>query len=78
LSKIAVLRIWHPDPWEAVFYQQAQQQLRILAICFLLAHSLGANLSGVPNPQFELQLGEQAFEPALARSLPCPPAHSVV
>jgi len=56
LSKLAILRIRHPDPRKAVFNQEAQQQLRVLTIGLLLAHPLGADLGGVPNPQFELQL----------------------
>jgi len=38
--------------------------LRILAIGLLLAHSFGANLGGVPDPYLELQLAQQALEPA--------------
>src|SRR5579864_7898159 len=63
LSQVAVLRIRHPDPRETVFDHQPQQQLRILPIRLLLAHPLGADLSGIPNPQFELQLAQQALEP---------------
>src|SRR4029077_4127618 len=63
LSQVAVLRIRHPDPRETVFDHQPQQQLRILPIGLLLAHPFGADLGGVPNPQFELQLAQQALEP---------------
>src|SRR5579864_5966525 len=63
LSQVAVLRIRHPDPRETVFDHQPQQQLRILPIGLLLAHPFGADLSRVPNPQFELQLAQQALEP---------------
>ncbi len=48
---------------KTLFHHQPQQQLRILPIRLLLAHPLGADLSGVPNPQFELQLAQQALEP---------------
>jgi len=38
--------------------------LRILAIGLLLAHSLGADLGCVSNPQLELQLGQQSLKPS--------------
>ena len=55
LAKIAVLRIRYPDPRKAVFDQEPQQQLRVLAIGLLFAYPLGADLGGVPDPQLELQ-----------------------
>jgi hypothetical protein len=48
LSQIAVLRIRHPDPREALSDHDPQQQLRVLAIGLPLAHPLGADLGGVP------------------------------
>src|SRR5579862_1317413 len=41
-----------------------QNQLRILAIRLLLAHSLGTDHGGVPDPQLEVQLRQQPFKPA--------------
>ena len=64
LPQIAILRIRHPDPREAIFQHQPQQQLRILPIGLLLAYSLRADLGGVADPQLKLQLAQQALEPA--------------
>jgi hypothetical protein len=50
LPQIAILPARYPDLREAVFQQQTQDQLRILPIRFLLAHSLGADLGCVSNP----------------------------
>ncbi len=55
LPQIPILCVRHPDPRKAVFHHQPQQQLRILAIGLLLAHSFGANLRRVPDPQLKLQ-----------------------
>ncbi len=41
-------------PRKTIFHQKLQQQLRILAIGFLLSHSLRANLRCIPDPQPEL------------------------
>ena len=48
LPQIPVLRIRYPDPRKAIFQQQPQQQLRVLAIGLLLAHSFRADLCGIP------------------------------
>src|SRR6266581_3608911 len=64
LPQIPILCVRYPDPRKAVFYHQPQQELRILAIRLLLAHSLGANLRCVPDPQLKLQLAQQTFKPA--------------
>src|SRR5713101_225732 len=58
LTQITILPTRHPDPRKAIFQQQSQNQLRILAIRLLLAYSLRADLGGIPDPQLELQLGE--------------------
>ena len=49
---------------EAIFWQQAQNQLRILAIRLLLPHSLRADLGRIPYSQLKLQLSQQPFKPA--------------
>ena len=41
-----------------------QQQLRILAIRLLLAHSFRKYLRCVPDPQLKLQLAQQTLKPA--------------
>jgi len=64
LPQIPVLPTRHPDLRKTIFEQQAQNQLRILAIRLLLPYSLGTDLGRVSNPQLNLQLGQQSFEPA--------------
>src|SRR5579864_435477 len=64
LPQIAVLPVRHPDPRETIFEQQTQNQLRVLAIRLLLAHSPGANLGCISDPQLKLQLAQQSLEPA--------------
>ena len=54
LPQIPILCVRYPDPRETVFYHEPQQELRILTIRFLLAHSFGANLRRVPDPQLKL------------------------
>jgi hypothetical protein len=39
-------------------------QLRILTISLLFAHTPGANVSRISDQQFKLQLGHESFEPA--------------
>jgi hypothetical protein len=51
LPQITIGRVRHPDPRKAIFLHEPQQQLRILSIRLLLAHSFRADLGGVPNPQ---------------------------
>jgi hypothetical protein len=53
-----------PRCGEAILQHQSQQQLRILPIGLLLAHALGANLGGIPDPQLKPQLLQQTLEPA--------------
>lgn len=48
-----------------ILYQQRQHVLCILTIRFLLAHSLGADLGGIPDPQLKLQLRQQTHKLAL-------------
>jgi len=38
LPQIPILRVRYPDPREAVFYHEPQQELRILAIRLLVVH----------------------------------------
>jgi len=64
LPQIAILRIRYPDPREAIFQQEPQQQLRVLAIGLLLAHLLLAHSRGIADPQLKPQLDEQPLEPA--------------
>src|SRR5271168_3420152 len=64
LPQITILCVRYPDPRKTVLDHQSQQQLRILTIRLLLAHSLGANLGSVSDPQLKLQLIEQSFKPA--------------
>jgi hypothetical protein len=42
LPQVPVLPARHPDPWKAIFQQQSEQQLGILAICFLLPYPLAS------------------------------------
>jgi hypothetical protein len=41
-----------------------QNQLRILPVGLLFAHSLAADLRCIAHPQLELQFSEQSFQPA--------------
>jgi hypothetical protein len=50
LPQIAVFPTRYPDPRETIFQQQAQNQLRVLAIRLLFAYSLGSDLRRVSNP----------------------------
>jgi hypothetical protein len=63
LPQIAILPTRDPDLGKAIFQQQAQNQLRVLAIRLLLPHSLRADLGRIPNPQLKLQLSQQPFKP---------------
>ena len=64
LPQIAILRVRYPDSREAIFQQPPQQQLPVLAIGLLLAHSFGADRGCVADPQLKLQLVQQTLEPA--------------
>src|SRR6266700_676195 len=64
LPQIPVLRARYPDLRKAILEQQAQDQLRVLAIRLLLAHPFRANLGRIANPQLKLQLGHETLEPA--------------
>jgi len=64
LPQVAVLRIRHPNARKPVLQHEPQQQLRVLPVRFLLAYSFGADLGGVSNPRFKLQVTQQSFEPA--------------
>jgi hypothetical protein len=56
LPQIPILRVRYPDPREPIFHHEPQQQLRILTIGLLLAHSFRAYLGRVPDPQLKLQV----------------------
>src|SRR5215469_1330466 len=64
LPQVAILCIRYPDPRKTVFDHQSQQQLRILAIGLLFAYPFRTNFCCIPDPQFQLQLVQQTFEPA--------------
>jgi hypothetical protein len=64
LPHIAILCVRHPDPRKAVLDHQSQQQLRILPIGLLLAHSPGLNLGGISDPQLKPQFLQPPLEPA--------------
>ena len=50
LAHIPILRTRYSHAREAIFHQQLQQQLRILAIGLLLPHAGGLYLGRIPNP----------------------------
>jgi hypothetical protein len=50
LSQIAILPARYPDVGKVIFQQQAQNQLRVLAIRLLLAHPLRPNRGRIPDP----------------------------
>jgi hypothetical protein len=64
LPQIAILPARHPDLRKTILEKQTQDQLRILAIRFLLPYALGSDLGRVSDPQLQLQLSQQSFEPA--------------
>jgi len=63
LPQIAILCFRYPDSRKAIFHQQPQQ-LRVLAIRFLLPDPLRAHRGCVADPQLTLQLFQQTLEPA--------------
>src|ERR1019366_3610189 len=75
LPQIPILPARYPDLRKAIFEQQSQNQLRILAIRLLLAYPLRADLRCVPDPQLKLQLGEQPLKPACMPARLHPHAH---
>src|SRR5260370_7600609 len=64
LSQIPVLPARYPDPRKVILQHESQNQLCILSIRLLFAYSFALDLGRVANPQLELQLGQQSFEPA--------------
>ena len=50
----AILPARYPDLQKAIFQQQFQNQLGILAIRLLLAHSLAPDLGCICDPQLKL------------------------
>src|SRR5260370_16577114 len=64
LSQIPVLPARYPDPRKVILQHESQNQLCILSISLLFAYSFALDLGCVANPQLELQLGQQSFEPA--------------
>jgi hypothetical protein len=78
LPRIAILPARYPDLRKVILEHSSQNQLRILAIRLLLAHSLGADLRRVPDPQLDLQRRQQPLKPARATQwLPSPRAPSL-
>ena len=75
LPQIAVLPACYPDPRKIILQQQVQNVLGILAIGFLFAYPLGADLGGVPDPQLDVQLCQQSFKPACVSTGFHPHAH---
>ena len=61
--QIAILPARYPDPRKVIFEHQFQNQLRILAIRFLLAYSPPTDLGCVSDPPLKLQFGEPSFKP---------------
>src|SRR5260370_2855363 len=64
LSQVPVLPARYPDPRKVILQHESQNQLCILSISLLFAYSFALDLGRVANPQLELQLGPQSFEPA--------------
>src|SRR2546428_7460999 len=64
LPQIPVLPAWYPNLRKVILQHESQNQLCILSIGLLFAHSFALDLGRVANPQLELQLGQQSFEPA--------------
>ncbi len=58
LPQIAILWAGYPDSRKAIFQQQLQQQLGILAVGLLLADTLGFNLRGIANSHLDTQFYE--------------------
>src|SRR5712692_7802726 len=68
LSQVSILRPRYPDPRKAVFHQQLQQVLGILALVLLLPYSLRSNLGWISDPQLVVQLHQQTLEPSRVTS----------
>jgi hypothetical protein len=68
LTQIPVLWTRDLHAGKAIFHQQSQKELGILAIVLLLADSHGPNLRRVSNPQLVLELLQEPFEPACVPS----------
>src|SRR6202035_2179203 len=64
LPQIPVLTARYPDLRTIILQHEFQNQLRILPIRLLLAHSSGSDFCRISDPKFHLQLGQQSFEPA--------------
>src|SRR5207244_12465003 len=63
-AEIPVLPAWYPNLRKVILQHESQNQLCILSIGLLFAHSFALDLGRVANPQLKLQLGQQSFEPA--------------
>jgi len=50
LPQIPILGTGYPDAWKAIFLEQLEQQLGVLAVGLLLADTLGFNLRGIADP----------------------------
>src|SRR5881296_723920 len=64
LPQIPVLPTWYPDLRKVIFQHELQNMLRILPVGLLFSCSLAFDLGRVSDPQLDLQLCQQAFEPA--------------
>jgi hypothetical protein len=64
LPQIPVLPARHPDLRKIILQHEFQNQLRVLPIRLLLADSSGSDFCRISDPEFNLQLGQQSFEPA--------------
>jgi hypothetical protein len=63
LPEIAFRWCRHPDLWKAFRQQQIENERSVTLVGLLLARFTGANLRGVPDPQFVTELRQQTLEP---------------
>src|SRR5262249_36151487 len=73
--QISILRTWYPDARKTIFHHQFQDVLGILTIVFLFPYATSLDLRRVAHPQLELQLRQQALEPARVPSSFDPHTH---
>jgi hypothetical protein len=64
LPQIPVLPARHPDLRKIILQHEFQNQLRVLPIRLLLADPSSSDFCRISDPEFNLQLGQQSFEPA--------------
>jgi len=65
LPEIPVFPTRHPDPRKTIFQQQTQNQPGVLAIDLLLAYWFTADLRRIADPQLDVQLGHESFQPTV-------------